>query len=79
MDTVNFVEGLNVINNPGPKPNGDNKLSSYPRRKSKRVMVGGIPVGGGAPISVQTMTKLNLQTLMVLLLKLKDAKKQESI
>lgn len=27
------------------------------RRKSRQVMVGGIPVGGGAPISVQSMTK----------------------
>lgn len=31
--------------------------SSFKRRNSRRVMVGGIPVGGGAPISVQTMTK----------------------
>jgi (E)-4-hydroxy-3-methylbut-2-enyl-diphosphate synthase len=29
----------------------------YPRRKSRKVMVGGIPVGGGSPISVQSMTK----------------------
>ncbi|MCX7880430.1 MAG: flavodoxin-dependent (E)-4-hydroxy-3-methylbut-2-enyl-diphosphate synthase [Ignavibacteria bacterium] len=29
----------------------------YPRRKSRQVIVGGIPIGGGAPISVQTMTK----------------------
>jgi (E)-4-hydroxy-3-methylbut-2-enyl-diphosphate synthase len=27
------------------------------RRRTRKVMVGGIPVGGGAPISVQTMTK----------------------
>ena len=27
------------------------------RRKSRRVMVGDVPVGGGAPISVQSMTK----------------------
>ncbi len=27
------------------------------RRQSRRVMVGDVPVGGGAPISVQTMTK----------------------
>ena len=26
------------------------------RRKSRRVMVGSVPVGDGAPISVQTMT-----------------------
>jgi (E)-4-hydroxy-3-methylbut-2-enyl-diphosphate synthase len=30
--------------------------SSYPRRKTKRLMVGSVPVGDGAPISVQSMT-----------------------
>ena len=29
----------------------------FRRRKTRRVMIGNIPVGGGAPISVQTMTK----------------------
>lgn len=29
----------------------------FTRRKSRQVMVGDIPIGGGAPISVQTMTK----------------------
>ncbi len=29
----------------------------FRRRKSRRVMIGSIPVGAGAPISVQTMTK----------------------
>ncbi|HVZ40873.1 MAG TPA: flavodoxin-dependent (E)-4-hydroxy-3-methylbut-2-enyl-diphosphate synthase [Candidatus Kapabacteria bacterium] len=29
----------------------------YRRRATRRVMIGSIPVGGGAPISVQTMTK----------------------
>nr|WP_320133702.1 flavodoxin-dependent (E)-4-hydroxy-3-methylbut-2-enyl-diphosphate synthase [uncultured Holophaga sp.] len=28
-----------------------------PRRKTRRIMVGNVPVGGGAPISVQSMTK----------------------
>src|SRR5512144_920891 len=27
------------------------------RRQTRRVEVGGVPVGGGAPVSVQTMTK----------------------
>ena len=27
-----------------------------PRRKSRQIMVGGVPVGGGAPVSVQSMT-----------------------
>ena len=30
--------------------------SSYPRRKTRQVMVGSVPVGGGAPITVQSMT-----------------------
>jgi len=29
----------------------------FPRRQSRQVMVGDVPIGGGAPISVQTMTK----------------------
>ncbi len=32
-------------------------MNKFNRRISKQVNVGGIPVGGGAPISVQTMTK----------------------
>ncbi|MGK2948013.1 MAG: flavodoxin-dependent (E)-4-hydroxy-3-methylbut-2-enyl-diphosphate synthase [Acidimicrobiales bacterium] len=30
--------------------------SSYPRRQTRQVMVGDVPVGGGAPITVQSMT-----------------------
>ncbi|MGQ9819263.1 MAG: flavodoxin-dependent (E)-4-hydroxy-3-methylbut-2-enyl-diphosphate synthase [Candidatus Kapaibacteriales bacterium] len=30
---------------------------TFERRKTRQVMVGNVPVGGGAPISVQTMTK----------------------
>src|SRR6185503_530943 len=30
--------------------------SSFPRRKTRQVMVGNVPVGGGAPITVQSMT-----------------------
>jgi len=30
--------------------------SSFPRRETRRVMVGDVPVGGGAPITVQSMT-----------------------
>ena len=29
----------------------------YPRRKTRRIAIGKVPVGGGAPISVQSMTK----------------------
>ncbi len=27
-----------------------------PRRQSRQIMVGSVPVGGGAPVSVQSMT-----------------------
>src|SRR5690606_22621296 len=30
--------------------------SSYPRRETRQVMVGSVPVGGGAPVTVQSMT-----------------------
>ena len=30
--------------------------SPFPRRKTRRIMVGDVPVGGGAPVSVQSMT-----------------------
>ena len=30
---------------------------NYPKRKSRKVYIGKVPVGGGSPISVQTMTK----------------------
>src|SRR5688572_3684085 len=30
-----------------------------PRRHSRQIMVGGVPVGGGAPITVQSMTTTN--------------------
>lgn len=32
-------------------------MNNFERRKTRKIMVGNIPVGGGSPISVQTMTK----------------------
>ena len=32
------------------------KTSSFPRKKTHRIMVGDVPVGDGAPVSVQSMT-----------------------
>lgn len=60
MELLNNELELPIIGNNG---NGHNKSGHvhaamrYPRRKSRQVMIGGIPIGGGAPISVQTMTK----------------------
>lgn len=31
-------------------------MSSFPRRQTRRIMVGNVPVGGGSPITVQSMT-----------------------
>ncbi len=48
------LNGTNAHAQPHEQP-----MATYPfrRRKSRQVMVGHIPVGGNAPISVQTMTK----------------------
>lgn len=60
MELLNNELELPIIGNNG---NGHNKSGNvhaamrYPRRKSRQVMIGGIPIGGGSPISVQTMTK----------------------
>ncbi len=32
-------------------------MSAFPRRPTRRIMVGNVPIGGGAPIAVQSMTK----------------------
>ena len=43
----------------GFRKTGDQAVSQtplHPRRRSRRIMVGPVPVGGGAPISVQSMT-----------------------
>ncbi|MGH9106338.1 MAG: flavodoxin-dependent (E)-4-hydroxy-3-methylbut-2-enyl-diphosphate synthase [Acidimicrobiales bacterium] len=31
-------------------------MERYPRKKTRQIMVGSVPVGGGAPVSVQSMT-----------------------
>ena len=33
------------------------EIPPFPRRATRRISLGGIPIGGGAPISVQSMTK----------------------
>jgi (E)-4-hydroxy-3-methylbut-2-enyl-diphosphate synthase len=35
----------------------EQKEFSFPRRKTRRIMVGGVPIGGGAPVVVQSMIK----------------------
>ncbi len=48
-----------TANEQGFRKTGEAAISEsplHPRRKSRRIMVGPVPVGGGAPISVQSMT-----------------------
>jgi len=58
---MNNIIDLNVLNNPAPKQEHSNSVtnifSKSGRRKSKKVYVGTVPIGGDAPIAVQTMTK----------------------
>jgi (E)-4-hydroxy-3-methylbut-2-enyl-diphosphate synthase len=51
---MNTIPELPII---GQIENGKTSMDTIPRRKTRRVMVGNIAVGDGAPISVQTMTK----------------------
>ena len=47
------------VSSQGFRKTGDQAISQtplHPRRRSRRIMVGPVPVGGGAPISVQSMT-----------------------
>lgn len=37
--------------------------ATFPRRSTRRVRIGGVPVGGGAPISVQSMTKTDTRDI----------------
>ena len=43
---------------PGAIVNNNQQVPIKPqRRKTRKVWVGNVPVGGGSPVSVQTMTK----------------------
>jgi (E)-4-hydroxy-3-methylbut-2-enyl-diphosphate synthase len=46
---------LNMADTPPAGPHPTYRVGV--RRKTRRVSIGGVPVGGGAPITVQTMTK----------------------
>lgn len=49
------IPAFNLTNEPSVTPHPTYKVGV--RRKTRQVNIGGIKVGGGAPISVQTMTK----------------------
>lgn len=59
MELNNDELGLNVLNQGSNGSKHDHRFAQtrYPRRSSRTVYIGGIPIGGGHPISVQTMTK----------------------
>src|ERR1043165_3446908 len=55
---------MNTLDLPVFEQNGTLRTSEAPiatapfrRRSTRRVMIGNVPVGGGSPVSVQTMTK----------------------
>jgi (E)-4-hydroxy-3-methylbut-2-enyl-diphosphate synthase len=39
------------------------EAARFPRRKTRRIDLGGIPIGGGAPVSVQSMTKTDTRNV----------------
>jgi (E)-4-hydroxy-3-methylbut-2-enyl-diphosphate synthase len=53
---MNSDISLPIIGN-GTEPHDHYVVYPFKRRKSRQVMVGNVPVGGNAPVSVQTMTK----------------------
>ncbi len=58
LNQNNFEIGIiNNADNSSVHSNGGASISKSIRRKSRQIMVGNVPVGGGAPVSVQTMTK----------------------
>jgi (E)-4-hydroxy-3-methylbut-2-enyl-diphosphate synthase len=48
---------LPILGNTGDTGAQPMAVAPFRRRKSRQVMVGSVPVGGNAPVSVQTMTK----------------------
>ena len=56
---MNTLNTENPIEKPFRKTGDPVDLTSesplHPRRKSRRIMVGPVPVGGGAPIGVETV------------------------
>ena len=58
LDVLNTTNGTNGSANGAADPNHRPMIvAPFRRRLTRRVMVGNVPVGGDAPISVQTMTK----------------------
>jgi (E)-4-hydroxy-3-methylbut-2-enyl-diphosphate synthase len=45
------------------------------RRRTKQVMVGTVPIGGGAPITVQTMTKTDTRDISATIAQIKELEK----
>ncbi|MBA4387747.1 MAG: 4-hydroxy-3-methylbut-2-en-1-yl diphosphate synthase [Verrucomicrobia bacterium] len=45
-----------------------------PRRKTRRIFVGRVPVGGGAPVSVQTMTKTDTRDVRATVAQIREVK-----
>jgi (E)-4-hydroxy-3-methylbut-2-enyl-diphosphate synthase len=48
----------------------------FPRRATRRIRLGGIPIGGGAPISVQSMTKTDTRDAAATISQIRRLKKR---
>lgn len=57
--------------NPG-SPAAKRIMFPLPRRASRRIGVGAVPVGGGAPVSVQTMTKTDTRDVAATIAQIRE-------
>jgi (E)-4-hydroxy-3-methylbut-2-enyl-diphosphate synthase len=48
------------------------KIVPFPRRKTRRIMLGSVPIGGGAPVVVQSMTKTDTRDVRRTLAQIKS-------
>jgi (E)-4-hydroxy-3-methylbut-2-enyl-diphosphate synthase len=49
--------------------------SLFPRRRTKQILVGGVPIGGGAPVAVQSMTKTDTRDIRATLRQIRRLEK----
>ncbi|MGD0782113.1 MAG: flavodoxin-dependent (E)-4-hydroxy-3-methylbut-2-enyl-diphosphate synthase [Candidatus Aminicenantales bacterium] len=54
----------------------DAAVLAFPRRKTVPIRIGGLPIGGGAPISVQSMTKTDTRNVRATLAQIRRLEKE---
>jgi len=48
---------------------------NFPRRTTRQILIGDVPVGGGAPITVQSMTKTDTKNIKATVAQIKRLEK----